>query len=288
MADGSPPSPEAVFVGAAIARTVSALVARSTLDDVDPGAVTLVGLAAATVVVLVVCLVRATRARRMPATARSPRFEVVAFGLAVGATAVCTALALDRLPAREASALLFAGPVLLAASRVRSIVHAGAVALSAIGVVLVTGVHNGDGRAIALLLGASGAWTILIVAGRRVARAPQSWSGLAGALVIAVLVAVPFGVSHIDDVYDQPRVLALACVVGVLGSAIALSLDLHVLGRVPTDRFGVLVVLIPVVAGFFAYIALDESPTAPDVVGAVVIVAAIVLDAVRRSPASPG
>lgn len=288
MADGAPPSPEAVFVGAAIARAVGALVARSTLDDIDPGAVTLVGLAAAAIVLVAVAIIRRSSrdadAVDSGAGARSPRFAVVALGVAIGATAVCTALALDRLPAREASALLFVGPILLAASRVRGALHAAAVALAAIGVVLVAGLHNGDGRATSLLLGGSVAWALLIVAGHRVAIETRSASGLAGALVIAALFATPFGVGHIDDVVDQPRVLVIACVVGVLVAAIALSLELHVLGRVPADRFGLLVVLVPVVTGFFAYVALDETPTAPDIAGAVVIVAAVVIDGVRRSP----
>ncbi len=291
MADGTPPSPEAVFVGAAIVRSVGALVARSTLDDLDPGALTLVGLAAAAVVVVVI----ASFGRRTlaaagiePTTARSRRSAVVALGLAIGAMAVCTASALDRLPASEASALLFVGPIALAASRIRSAVHAAAVALAAVGVVLVAGMHNGDARATALLLGASGAWAVLIVAGRRVAMVGRSTSGLAGALVVATLVVTPFGVSHAGDIFNGPRLVLLAGVVGVLVAAVALLLELHVLGRVPTDRFGVLVVIVPVVTAFFAYVALDETPTAPDIAGALLIVSAVVLDAVRRQPASSG
>lgn len=294
MADGSPPSPEAVFVGAAIARSIAALVARSTLDDVDPGTVVAVGLVTGAVVVAAVAAIRRRRGSRngrtdraAAASGRPPIAVVVGFGLAVGATAVCSALALDRLPAREASALFFVGPLLLAAARVRSAAHAAAIALAAIGVVLVAGLHSVDARATVLLLGASLAWAVSIATGRCVAASPAPMAALAVALVIAAAIAIPFGAGGFGEIADRPRLLLLAGAVGILVAAVAPPLELHVLRRVPADRFGVLVVLVPVVGAFFAYVALDETPTALDLVGAVVVVAAVVLDGVRRSPAQP-
>ena len=104
-----------------------------------------------------------------------------------------------------------------------------------------------------------------------------------GAVVLA-----PFGAPSSGPVLSSPRLLALCCLVGLLNSVIGYSLDQHVMRRIPTHRFALLLALLPVSAAFIAFIALDERLSVLDGIGIAFVLAGVIYQQRDATPtASP-
>ena len=58
--------------------------------------------------------------------------------------------------------------------------------------------------------------------------------------------------------------------------SVGYSIDQHVLRRVPVRRFAVLLALLPVTAMLVGFIALDQRPSAIDLLGAALVIAGVV------------
>jgi inner membrane transporter RhtA len=74
-----------------------------------------------------------------------------------------------------------------------------------------------------------------------------------------------------------PSLLVAALVVGVFSNAIGYGIDQHVLRRIPLRRFAVLLALLPVTAMVVGYLALDQRPSALDLVGAALVITGVVV-----------
>ena len=78
----------------------------------------------------------------------------------------------------------------------------------------------------------------------------------------------------------RPTLLVLCCATGVFSNAIGYGIDQYVLRRIPVRRFSVLLALLPVTALVVGWVALDQQPSALDLVGHA-------RRARRRRPAGP-
>jgi inner membrane transporter RhtA len=79
----------------------------------------------------------------------------------------------------------------------------------------------------------------------------------------------------------------LCLLVGVLSNAIGYGIDQHVLRRIPVRRFSVLLALLPVTALLFGWIALDQTPSALDLVGIAFVLAGVALQERDEIPDAP-
>ena len=149
--------------------------------------------------------------------------------------------------------------------------------LFAVGGVMVLGKGEIDGNAIGLLfiLLASTMWAVYIVVGSRVAQLDRGVAGLGVGLAIGSLVMTPVGAPWSGPVWASPTLLALCLLVGVFSNAIGYGIDQFVMRRIPIRRFSVLLALLPVTALAVGWIALDQQPSAIELVGVALVLVGV-------------
>jgi inner membrane transporter RhtA len=235
-----------VQVGSAIARTIF---------DVT-GATGAVLLRLALGGILLVVIVR-PRIRRW---SRQQLGAAALLGLTMGAMNVAFYLSIRTVPLGVAVTVEFIGPLLVALAQTRRTRDLLWVVLAGAGVALL-GLDGGadvplSGLALALLAGLF--WGGYILASARVGRLVPGLDGLAVALVVAALLALPAGAQGAAKALTDPAVLAAAAAVALLSSVIPYALELLALRRMPTRVFGVLMSLEPAAAALAGLAVLGQ------------------------------
>ncbi len=262
--------PEALFVLSAIAQYIGAAIAVMLFDEVEPQTVAWFRLIGATIALLAV-----SRGWWRGWT----RDDLIAAGLFGIATALMNTffyLAIDRVDLGKAVTIEFIGPIVVAAVATRSVRNA--VALSfAVGGVVVLGGGELDGNTIGLLfiLLASAMWAAYIVIGSKVARLDRGVAGLGVGLAIGSVFITPIGAPWSGPVWASPTLLALCLLVGVFSNAIGYGIDQFVMRRIPVRRFSVLLALLPVTALAVGWIALDQQPSAIELLGVALVLVGV-------------
>ena len=237
-----------VQLGAAIAKTV--------FDDAAP--LTLVWLRLATSALVLGALVRPTLRGRT----RDDWRVAIAFGVVLGTMNWAIYESFARIPLGIAVTIEFLGPLGLAvvgSRRPRDLVW---VALAAIAVGLL-GIQRGDlnvsGVAFALL--AAAAWTAYILLS---AKTGGRWPGLDGltvASVVATVMIAPFLVAFSGRGLDDPHVVALGALVGLLSSVIPYSCEITALRTIRPSVFGILMSIEPAAAALAGMLIVGEFLT---------------------------
>ncbi len=130
------------------------------------------------------------------------------FGIATAAMNTFFYLAIDRTDLGKSVAIEFIGPIAVAAVMTRTRRNAGALALAAVGVVVLGGVElDGNTAGLLWLLAASSMWAVYIVFGSRVAQVGRGVAGLGIGLAIGAVALTPFGAPGSGPVWASPRLL---------------------------------------------------------------------------------
>lgn len=274
--------PEALFVLSAVAQYVGATIAISLFDEVDPVTVAWLRVIGAALALVAVSVPRLRRGFTRP--------ELLAmgvFGVATAAMNTFFYLAIDRLPLGKGVTIEFIGPIAVAAARTRSRRNALALVLAVVGVVILSGAEwGGEPLGLLFIFLASAMWAAYIVVGSRVARQSTGVAGLGVGLVLGALVLTPFGAPSSGPVWDSTRLLVLCLVVGIFSSAVGYGIDQVTLRRIPIRRFSVMLALLPVVAMATGFVALDQRPTAVDLLGTVFVLIGVVVQEREEHPVS--
>jgi inner membrane transporter RhtA len=248
------PAPVLVLISIASVQT-GAAIARTVFDETGALGVTLMRLAFSSA--LLVAVLR-PRPRRW---SREAQLATLLLGLAMAGMNIVFYLALRTVPLGVCVTVEFLGPLTVALVQTRRLRDLCWVLLAASGVALLGLRGGGDlplgGLLLALLAGAF--WAVYILANARVGRLVPGTQGLAVALVVSALVALPFGAPGAVRVLDQPLVLAIGCAVALLSSVIPYSCELAALRRMPTRVFGVLMSLEPAAAALAGLVVLEQS-----------------------------
>lgn len=230
-------------------------------------------------------LVAWLRPWRVPALRDRRHLAVTAgFGVVLATMNVAFYVAIEHLPLGTAVALEFAGPVAVAAVTGRGWRDRVAIAVAAVGVVLLAGVSldTGPGAVTGLVaIGVSAlCWAGYILLGRRVARsgAPGA-SGLAVAMTVGALVFAPFLAGTAAPVLHDARLALLVVAIAVCSSVVPYALEQVVLRRVSAATFAVLLSLLPATAAVVGALVLRQWPHGLEVVGLVLVSGAIALAA---------
>lgn len=250
---------------------VGAAVAVGLFDQTSPAAVAVLRLVGAAIVLLVW--------RRPGRACWSGRrlLLAAAFGLATGLMNVAFYEAAARLPLGTAVALEFCGPVVVAALGSRRVRDWLALALAAVGVLLIADVHwAGSPAGVLFALAAAALWAGYIVLGKRVAGAGSGLDSMAVGFTVAAAALSPLLLTAGWSVVS-PRVLVLGLAVGLLSSVVPYVLDQIVLRRVGQARFAVLLALLPVTATVIGLVVLGQVPTAAEAAGIVAVIAGVSL-----------
>lgn len=268
------PAP-ALFVLGGVSMYVGAALAVGLFDRLSPTAVAVLRLVGAAAVLLV--WRRPRRAAWRGARVR----RAAAFGLATGLMNIAFYEAIGRLPLGTAVAVEFCGPVAVAAAASRRPRDVAAVALAALGVLLIADVRwTGSPGGVSWALAAAAMWAAYIVLGKRVAGAGNGVDDLAVGFAVAAVLLAPLllvGGPGALGALGDPTVLLLAVGVGVLSSVVPYVLDQVVLRRVGRARFAVLLALLPATATVIGLVALAQVPGVLEAVGIAAVVAAVAL-----------
>jgi inner membrane transporter RhtA len=257
-----------------------AAVARTAFDQAGAMGITLMRLGLSSAVLVAVLRPRPWR------WSRDAQQATLLFGLCMAGMNIVFYLALRTVPLGVCVTVEFLGPLTVALVQTRRWRDVLWVCLAAAGVALLSLRNGGDlpigGLALALIAGAF--WALYILASARVGKAVPGTEGLAMALVIAALIALPFGAAGVAGVLDQPRILLIGCGVALFSSIIPYICELAALRRMPTRVFGVLMSLEPGAAAVAGLIVLDQALAARELVALVLVsVASVGITLGRRS-----
>ncbi len=270
------------MIGAIASVQFGSALATTLFAHVGAGGAVLLRLVAATIVLLAVWR------PKLRARTRRELLLAGAFGLVLAGLNLSFYHALHLIPLGVAVTIEFVGPLLVAVGGSRRPIDLLWVVLAAAGIVALTrgGAHHLDGLGVALALLAGGFWAAYILLNARVGRAFERGTGLALAMCVATVVALPFGVVEGGRHLLEPRSLAIGAAVGILSSAIPYSFENEALRRIAANVFGVLMSLEPAMAALAGLIVLGQSLGGRAVAGiALVVVASI--GASRRAREAP-
>lgn len=265
-----------VQLGSAVAKTI--------FDVTGANGVTLLRLGISG---LVLTLVVRPRLRRW---SREQLGAAALLGLTMGAMNISFYLSIRTVPLGVAVTVEFIGPLLVALAQTRRGRDLIWVLLAGAGVALL-GLEGGadvplGGLALALLAGLF--WGGYILASARVGRLVPGVSGLAVALLVAALLALPLGASGATRAFTDPVVLAAGVGVALLSSIIPYGLELAALRRIPTRVFGILMSLEPAAAALAGLVVLSQRLGPRELVSLVLVsVASLGVTLGQRTPRRP-
>jgi inner membrane transporter RhtA len=202
---------------------------------------------------------------------------------------LCFYLAVDRIDLGKGVVIEFIGPIAVAAVFTRTRRNLVALLLAVAGVAVLSGVEIDDEPlGLVFIFLAAAMWATYIVVGRRVAALDRGLEGLAVGMVIGSLVLTPFGLLDVGALAGAPALIAVGLLAGVLSNGVGYGIDQHVLRRIPVRRFAVLLALLPVTAMAIGAIALDQRPSAIDLLGAALVIAGVVVQEREVLPVTAG
>ena len=213
---------------------------------------------------------------------------VALFGLVLGAMNLCIYESFSRIPLGIAVTIEFAGPLAVAAALSRRRLDLAAVALAAVGIVLLADPGGGavDALGVVLALVAAACWAAYIFIAQAASRVFTGGRGLAIAMAFAVLVPLGPGLAGAGTDLLAPRILAIGCAVALMSSVVPYSLETEALRRLPANVFGVLMSLEPAVAAIAGWVVLGQNLGARDIAAIGLVTTASVV-VVRAAPLPP-
>jgi len=203
---------------------------------------------------------------------------VVGWGCILAVMNACFYLAIDRLALGTVAAIEFVPVIVLAAVASRTGRNVAALMLAVAGVYLLTDLHLG-GEPVGLAFAAVNAalFAAYIVLGHRVARSPamSGIDGLAIAMIVAAVAALPLGLAQATPAFTDPVVLGAAVGVGISSSVIPYVCDQLAMARLNRGTYAMLVSLLPATATVIGIVVLMQVPAPIEVVGVLSVVAAV-------------
>ena len=229
---------------------------------------------------------------RRPWRTRWTRAELGAsalFGVVLALMNVTFYIAISSLPLGTAVAIEFIGPVAVAAITGRGWRERGAIAVAAVGVVLLAGVSLDAGpdaaRGLVAIGVAAACWAGYILLGRRVSQHGGAGGGvtsLAVAMGFGALVLAPFFAGDAGPALTDPRLALLIVAIAVLSSVVPYALEQLVLRRVTSATFAVLLAMLPATAAVVGAVVLRQWPHGLELVGLACVSVAIMLSSGSR------
>jgi len=226
---------------------------------------------------------------------RSQRLVFAALGVVLAAMNSLFYLAIARVPLATVGAIEFLGTVILAAAGARTRRNALALLLAVGGVGVLTSVQlAGQPLGLVFAFANCAGFMIYIMLGHRIANTTADGRGSAGlplsgidqlglSMLIAAVVATPFGIAQAARAFTHPAWLAWGIGVGVSSSVIPYVTDQLAMARLPRATFSLMLALLPATATVIGLLVLGQVPTARDLAGIAAVIAGVALH--RDAPA---
>lgn len=268
--------PELFFVGSAIFHYLGPAFAVLLFVRIDPLGVAWLRILSAGIVF---ALWR--RPWRAWATANpAERRTVIVWGALLALMNASFYLAIDQLPLGTVAAIEFAGPILIAAIALRSIRNVAALAVAVTGVAALAEVSlRGSPSGFAFAIINMALFTGYIVIAHRVSRHKHlaGVDGLAMAMLIAAVFALPIGIVDAAPAFTDPIAIGAAIGVGVASSVIPYVFDQLAMRRLARATYALMVALLPATATVIGVVVLTQIPTLTEILGVTLVVAAVAL-----------
>lgn len=267
--------PVALVVSAGVSVQFGAALAVTLMPRAGAAGVVTLRLAAAALVLLVVCR------PKLRGYTRSDWGTVVSFGVAMAGMNGLFYQSIDRIPLGPAVTLEVLGPLALSVIVSRRLVNLLWAGLALAGVVLLSG-HGGGGfgfgsldpAGAAFAVGAGVMWAAYIVFSARTGRRFPQADGLALAMAVAAVISLPLGVAQAGSALLVPSTLALGLGVAVLSSVLPYTLELLALRRLPAPTFAILMSLEPAIAASAGLLVLGQAMSVLDGLAIALVIAA--------------
>jgi len=203
------------------------------------------------------------------------RRTLLALGLVLALMNTAFYLAVARLPLSTVGAVEFLGTVILAAAGTRTPRNAAALVLTTAGVAAITAVRlTGQPLGFVFAFANCALFMLYIVLGHRIANAagPGGIDRLGMAMLVAAVVATPWGLGGALPAFGRPVLLLAGIGVGICSSVIPYVTDQLAMARLPRASFSLMLALLPAVAAVIGAIVLRQIPTGQDVAGIALVV----------------
>ena len=209
---------------------------------------------------------------------RSTRWLLLGWATVLAVMNACFYLALDRLPLGTVAAIEFLPVIVLAAAGARDSRNILALLLAVAGVYLMTDVQLAvEPLGIALAAANAVLFALYVVLAHRVSRSElvTGIDGLAIAMLVAAVVAVPIGFVGAIPALTDPVLLAAGLGVGVCSSVIPYVTDQLAMARLSRGSYALLMSLLPATATVIGLAVLTQVPTVTEAAGVALVVAAV-------------
>ena len=221
------------------------------------------------------------------------RWSLLALGLVLAVMNSAFYLAVDRLPLSTVGAIEFLGTVILAAAGARTRRNTGALVLTTAGGVTIPSIRvTGQPLGFVFAFANCALFMLYVVLGHRMANAggrgaaqadrPTSIDRLGGAMLIAAVIATPWGLGGALAAFGHPIWLLAGAGVGVCSSVIPYVTDQLAMARLPRATFSLMLALLPVFATIIGAIVLRQIPTVQDAAGITLVVAGVAIHQQER------
>ena len=218
-----------------------------------------------------------------------------ALGIVLAAMNSLFYLAIARVPLATVGAIEFLGTVILAAAGARTRRNALALLLAVGGVGVLTSVQlAGQPLGLVFAFTNCAGFMIYIMLGHRIANTAADGRGSAGlplsgidqlglSMLVAAVVATPFGIAPAARAFTHPAWLAWGIGVGVSSSVIPYVTDQLAMARLPRATFSLMLALLPATATVIGLLVLGQVPNARDLAGIALVIVGVALH--RDAPA---
>ena len=227
---------------------------------------------------------------RLRGLSREAWIAAALLGLTLTAMNNLIYLSFDRLPLGIAVTIEILGPLALAVALTRTITSWALAGLALIGVWLLTGASFAGSHLdpLGILFAAlSGlAWVSYIPFSRTTARLFRRADGLAAAMMVAAVCAVPIGACAMPDLsaLTSLTLIGIGFAVAALSSALPYALEQLSLRMLPASTFAMLMSVSPAMAALVGFTVLGQSLTTTDLIGMALVTVATAI-AMRQSRA---
>lgn len=216
---------------------------------------------------------------------RGERLVLLALGVVLAAMNSLFYLAVDRLPLSTVGAIEFLGTVILAAAGARTRRNLLALVLAVGGVAALTDVRlAAEPLGFAFAFANCVGFMLYVVLGHRIANrlaggnpALSGIDQLGAAMLIAAVVATPFGVGGAAPAFAHPDWLLWGIGVGLCSSVIPYVTDQLAMARLSRATFALMLAILPATATAIGLLVLGQVPTAQDLLGVGLVVVGVAL-----------
>jgi inner membrane transporter RhtA len=227
------------------------------------------------------------------------RWVLLALGVVLAAMNSLFYLAIDRLPLSTVGAIEFLGVVILAAVGTRTRRNLVALLLAVAGVAALTNIRIVyEPLGFVFAFANCGLFMIYVVLGHKIANTKINFGSndtvsttlsgidqLGAAMLIAALVATPFGIGGAAPAFVHPSWLLWGIAVGLCSSVIPYVADQLAMARVRRSTFALMLAILPATATVIGLLVLGQVPTLQDLLGVALVIAGVALHQDREQGA---